>query len=139
MRFNHVLVALRRRGAFLLATPLVVVAGLASRKALSGLPAKLAGDALYTVLVYVLVLLVAPGARPRRAFAVALGVSFAVEFAQLTPYPAWLSSKHLVLRLIFGTTFGWIDLAGYVIGAVAAAGLHVAVARRARAGRAARA
>jgi hypothetical protein len=124
MRFKHVLVALRRRGAILLLAPATVAAGLASRKVLSGLPAKLAGDALYTVLVYVLVLLVAPDARVRRAFAIALGVSFAVEFAQLTPYPAWLSSKHVILRLIFGTTFGWIDLAGYVVGAVAAAGLH---------------
>ena len=57
--------------------------------------------------------------RRARAFAVALGLSFAVELAQLTPYPAWLSSKHVILRLIFGTTFGFVDLAGYVVGAAA--------------------
>jgi hypothetical protein len=127
MRTEHILVALRRRWAPLVAVPLTVVSGLGSRIVLTGLAAKVAGDALYTVLIYVLVLVVAPEARIRRAFAIALGVSFAVEFAQLTPYPAWLSSKHVILRLIFGTTFGFVDLAGYVVGAVGAAGLHGAL------------
>jgi hypothetical protein len=121
---KHVLDAIRPRGAILLAIPVTVAAGLGSRHVLAGHPAKLAGDALYTVLVYLLVLLVRPEARPRRAFAIALGVSFAVEFAQLTPYPAWLSSQHVLLRLVFGTTFGWEDLAGYVIGASTAAAVH---------------
>jgi hypothetical protein len=119
-------VVLRRRLAPLLLVPLTIAAGLASRKCLDGLAAKVAGDALYTVLVYVLVLVARPSARPSRAFAIALGVSVAVEIAQLTPYPAWLSSKHVLLRLVFGTTFGWIDIAGYVVGAVAAVALHVA-------------
>lgn len=126
---KHVLDALRPRGAILLAIPLTVIAGLGSRRVLDGHAAKLAGDALYTVLVYLLVLLARPETRPRRAFAVALGVSFAIEFAQLTPYPAWLSSQHVLLRLVFGTTFGWEDLAGYVIGASAAVALHTLRAR----------
>ena len=115
---------LRRRAAALALVPLTIAAGLGSRVVLGGLPAKIAGDALYTVLVYVLVVVVRPDVRLSRAFAVALGVSFAVEFAQLTPYPAWLSSKHVILRLIFGTTFGFVDLAGYVVGAVLAVALH---------------
>lgn len=117
------------RAGLLLITLLTIAAGLGARAILSGLPAKLAGDALYTVLVYVLVLLVRPGTEVRRAFVIALGVSFAIELFQLTPYPAWLSSKHVILRLIFGTTFGFVDLAGYVIGACGAALVH----RRARA------
>jgi hypothetical protein len=125
--------ALRPRLVPLLAVPLTVAAGLGSRRWLDGLPAKVAGDALYTVLIYVLVLVVRPDARLSRAFAVALGVSFAVEFAQLTPYPAWLSSKHVILRLIFGTTFGFVDLAGYVVGAVSVVALHLLVRRGARA------
>jgi len=120
---------LRARGAALAAVPLTIAAGLGSRAVLGGLPAKIAGDALYTVLIYVLVLVVRPDVRLRRAFAIALGVSFAVEFAQLTPYPAWLSSKHVILRLIFGTTFGFVDLADYLVGAVLAVGAH-AVLRR---------
>jgi Protein of unknown function (DUF2809) len=117
--------ALRARWEPLLAVPLTMVLGLGSRAWLTGLPAKVAGDAFYTVLIYVLVLVVRPAARVSRAFAIALGVSFAVELAQLTPYPAWLSSKHVILRLIFGTTFGFVDLAGYVVGALAAASAHV--------------
>jgi Protein of unknown function (DUF2809) len=125
--------ALRARRAALLAVPVTVAAGLGSRALLGGLPAKVAGDALYTVLIYVLVVVVRPGVRLSRAFAVALGVSFAVEIAQLTPYPAWLSSKHVILRLIFGTTFGFVDLAGYVVGAVSAVALHGLARRCARA------
>ena len=123
-RSEQILYALRARWGPLLAVPLTVVAGLGSRAWLTGLPAKIAGDAFYTVLLYVLVLVVRPTARRSRAFAVALGLSFAVEFAQLTPYPAWLSSKHLILRLIFGTTFGLVDLAGYVVGALGVVAAH---------------
>lgn len=112
--------------------PIVIALGLSSRRILHGHPAKLAGDALYTVLLYVLVLVVRPDASPRRAAAIAIGASFAVELLQLTPYPAWLSSKHVILRLIFGTTFGFEDLLGYVLGGALAAVFH-AGARRLRA------
>jgi hypothetical protein len=112
------------------AVPLTIATGLGARAWLAGLPAKVAGDALYTVLLYVLVVLVRPAVRPVHAFAIALGVSVAVELAQLTPYPAWLSSKHVLLRLVFGTTFGFVDIAGYVLGAVGAVAVH-GVLRRA--------
>jgi sugar phosphate permease len=131
MRSDLLRAGLRRRAWPLAAVPVTIVAGLGARALLGGLAAKVAGDALYTVLVYVLVLVVKPDASVRRAFAVALGVSFAIEFAQITPYPAWLSSKHVLLRLIFGTTFGFVDLAGYVVGAVCAAAVHAAITRRA--------
>ncbi len=128
MLASSLVMAFRARWTPLLAAPLTVAAGLGARAWLDGLPAKVAGDALYTVLLYVLALVVRPTLRPARAFAVALGLSFAVEFAQLSPVPAWLSSKHVILRLIFGTTFGFVDLAGYTVGAAFAVALH-AVAR----------
>src|SRR5690349_9515667 len=115
---------LRPRGAALLAVPLTIASGLGARAYFGGLPAKIAGDALYTVLLYVLVVVLRPSVRPSRAFALALGVSVAVEVAQLTPYPAWLSSKHVVLHLVFGSGFGFVDLAGYLVGAVFAVVLH---------------
>lgn len=121
---DQLLLALRPRRGPLLAVPLTTLAGLGSRAWLGGLSAKVAGDALYTVLLYVLVLVIRPSATRARAFAVALGLSFAVELAQLTPYPAWLSSKHVLLRLIFGTTFGLVDLAGYGVGALLAVLVH---------------
>jgi len=120
----------RPRWAALLAVPLTVAAGLGARALFGGFLAKVAGDALYTVLIHVLVVVVRPDVRPSRAAAVALGTSFAVELAQLTPYPAWLSSKHVILRLIFGTTFGFVDLAGYVVGAAFALAVHAAVRER---------
>jgi len=131
--FAQLAPALRARRCAILAVPLTVAAGLGARAFFTGLPAKIAGDALYTVLIYVLAVVVRPDVRPARAFTVALGLSFAVELAQLTPYPAWLSSKHVILRLIFGTTFGFLDLAGYTIGATFAIALHSAIRARARA------
>ena len=107
-----------RRIRALLLLPLTVALGLASRRWLLGLPAKLAGDALYTALVYALAVAVAPRLRPRRAALIALGWSFAVELFQLTPIPANLAAKHVLWRLILGTTFGFVDLAGYLIGAL---------------------
>lgn len=131
MRVEHILVAIRRRGTHLVAALATVIAGLGARIVLGGLAAKLAGDALYTVLVYVLVLMLRPEASIRRALAVAVGVSFAIELAQLTPYPAMLAQKHILFRLVLGTTFGAVDLVGYVIGGLLGAGLH-ALARRPR-------
>jgi hypothetical protein len=117
-----------RRGP-LFAVPLIIASGLGARACLSGLAAKVAGDALYAVLLYVIVLLLRVDVRPSRAFAVAVGVSFGVELAQLTPYPAWLSSKHVLLRLVLGSTFGFVDLAAYAIGAGGALGIHTALRR----------
>jgi hypothetical protein len=102
-----------------------VALGLGLRACLPEVPGKIAGDALYTVLLYTIVLTIRPTARPLHAGAIALGASFAMEFFQLTPIPAWLSSQHVLLRLIFGTTFGFVDLASYVLGAALATGVHV--------------
>ena len=99
---------------------------------MSGLAPKVAGDALYTVLVDALVIAVRPRLRPATAGAIALGFSYAIELAQLTPWPAWLSSKHALLRLAFGTTFGVIDLVGYTIGAAAAIAIHAGLRAAAR-------
>jgi hypothetical protein len=70
MRSEQLLLALRPRWVALLAVPLTVAGGLGSRALFGGLPAKVAGDALYTVLIYVLVLVVRPDVRLSRAFAV---------------------------------------------------------------------
>jgi hypothetical protein len=129
---DTILASVRARLAPALAVPLTIATGLAARAWLSGLAAKLAGDALYTVLLYVVVLLVSPATRPLRASAIALGLSVAVELFQLTPYPAWLSSKHMLLRLVFGTTFGFVDIAGYVVGASGAFAMHSLARSRSR-------
>ncbi|MET8628027.1 DUF2809 domain-containing protein [Kitasatospora sp. NPDC004669] len=109
------------------AATLTVVAGLGVRAAVDGDVAKYAGDALYTVLVYTLVVLVAPTVRPVRAALVAAAVSWAVELFQATGLPdAWGRRSGLV-HLVLGSTFNPPDLAWYLVGAACAALLHRAL------------
>jgi hypothetical protein len=107
----------------------VLVAGLGVRAVAGGEFAKYAGVALYAALVYALVVCAAPRMRHAVAVAVALGVSWAVEFAQLSPVPAALSARSTVARLALGSTFNPPDLAWYAVGVAVALGVHV-VARR---------
>ncbi|MEU5218976.1 DUF2809 domain-containing protein [Streptomyces sp. NPDC020807] len=104
-----------------------VGAGLGIRAVATGEVAKYAGDALYTVLVTALVVLVAPRARPSAAAGVALGFSWGVELFQLTGLPAAMSAHSTLARLVFGTTFNAPDLFWYAIGAAVGWAGHRAV------------
>lgn len=86
---------------------------------------KYAGDALYTVLLHTLVVLAAPRVKPLVAAAVALGVSWAVEFSQLSPVPGELSARSTLARLVLGSTFNAPDLFWYAVGAVFGCVVHV--------------
>ncbi|MFD9129767.1 DUF2809 domain-containing protein [Kitasatospora sp. NPDC059571] len=107
----------RKRLAALAAAVAVVAAGLGVRAVAGGEPAKYAGDALYTVLVQTLVLIVAPRTRPGRAAGLALALSWAVEFFQITGLPARWSAESTVARLVLGSTFNGPDLLWYAVGA----------------------
>lgn len=109
---------------------LTVAAGLAVRSVGSGDAAKYAGDALYTVLVQALVVIVAPRVRPLTAALVALAVSCAVELLQLTGLPAELAARSEIARLVLGSTFNAPDLFWYGAGAAAGWGAHAALGRR---------
>lgn len=113
----------------LAATIAVLVAGLSVRAFADGAFAKYAGVALYTVLIYTLVLVIAPRIRPLIAGVLALAISWAVEFAQLTPVPAALSARSGLARLVFGSTFNPPDLFWYAVGAAFAAAVHHAARR----------
>ncbi|MGV9268469.1 ribosomal maturation YjgA family protein [Kitasatospora sp. NPDC003701] len=115
---------------------LTVGAGLGVRAVAGGDVAKYAGDALYTVLVYALVLFAAPRLRPVAAAAVAAGLSWAVELFQLTGVPDDLGRRSAAARLVFGSTFNAPDLGWYLVGAASAALLHAGSVRLVRAGRA---
>lgn len=104
-------------------------AGLACRYGLSGMAAKYVGVALWSTEVYAIARVVRPFARVSRVAIVTLAVSWGVEFAQLTPVPVWLSSQHVVLRLVFGTTFSVLDLPAYAAGVGLAAAIHAATRR----------
>ncbi|MGW0809158.1 ribosomal maturation YjgA family protein [Nonomuraea sp. NPDC002799] len=100
-----------------LAAALTVAAGLGVRILWDGPVPKYAGDALYTVLIYTLVLLVLPRVRPFAAAAMAAGLSWAIEFAQLMEIPA-------ALRPVLGSTFNPPDLFWYAAGAALAWTAH---------------
>lgn len=103
-----------------------VGAGLGLRAVAAGSVAKYGGDALYTVLVLTLVVLVAPRLTPLRAAGTALAISWAVEFLQMSPWPAELSQRSVVARLVLGSTFNAPDLLWYVAGAAAGCLVHSA-------------
>ncbi|WP_206641997.1 DUF2809 domain-containing protein [Nonomuraea polychroma] len=106
-----------------LAAALTIAAGLGVRLLWDGPVPKYAGDALYTVLIYALIVLIRPGIRPWAAALVAAAVSWAIEFAQLTEIPS-------VLRPVLGSTFNPPDLFWYAAGAGAAFAAHALWLRR---------
>ncbi|MER6172830.1 DUF2809 domain-containing protein [Streptosporangium sp. NPDC001681] len=122
--------ALRTRLLAALAAALTIAAGLTVRAVTGGWFGKYAGDALYTVLVYALIVLVWPRITPVRAALGALAFSWAVELAQLTPVPAALSEVSVVARLVLGSTFGAADLVAYAAGAALVASAHTLLRRR---------
>ncbi|MEU2455975.1 DUF2809 domain-containing protein [Streptomyces sp. NPDC012765] len=107
------------RPAAAAAALVTVGAGLGLRAVAAGSVAKYGGDALYTVLLLTLVVLVAPRLTPLRAAATALAASWAVEFLQLTGLPADLSRHSTAARLVLGSTFNAPDLFWYAVGAAA--------------------
>ncbi|MEU3185341.1 DUF2809 domain-containing protein [Streptomyces sp. NPDC006923] len=120
----------RTRLAACAAASAVLVAGLVIRAVATGDVAKYAGDALYTVLVQALVVLLAPRVRPLVAASVALAFSYAVELLQLTGVPAELAARSLAARLVLGSTFNAPDLLWYAVGAGCAGLVHRALTFR---------
>ncbi|MCC7398446.1 MAG: DUF2809 domain-containing protein [Planctomycetes bacterium] len=113
----------RRRA--LAALAVTIAAGLASRRwPLPGLLAEHAGDALYATAVFFVLACGWPSTRPRTLAAVALALAFAVECAQLLPWPwlvAWRQTR--VGALLLGQGFQVADLCAQVAGvALALAG-----------------
>ncbi|MEU5867351.1 MULTISPECIES: DUF2809 domain-containing protein [unclassified Nonomuraea] len=109
----------------LLAAVVTVVAGLGVRLLWDGPVPKYAGDALYTVLIYALVVLALPRVRPWVAAVGSGGLSWAIEFAQLGEIPA-------VLRPLLGSTFNPPDLLWYAVGAATACAAHTLWSSRRR-------
>ena len=118
------------RLAVAVAGAVILVAGVTVRSWTGGTVAKNAGDALYAAMVYAIVVFVVPRARPLVAGAVALGLCWAIEFAQLTAVPAALSAHGTLLRMVFGTTFHRADLFWYAVGIAPLLALHLAVVSR---------
>lgn len=117
----------RTRLTAAVAAVVTIGAGLGIRAVAEGSPAKYGGDALYTVLLLALVVLVAPRVTPLRAAGTALAASWAIEFLQLSHVPAELSRHSAVARLVLGSTFNAPDLFWYAAGAAAGWLVHTAM------------
>ncbi len=89
------------------------------------------GDALYAVLVYVLVIGVVPAVSSRVAAAVAFAVCAALELLQLTGLSATVVEQVPAARYVLGTTFNAPDLLAYAAGVLLAAGVDALVRRSA--------
>ncbi len=121
--------ALRSRLPILAAALAIMALGLAARYGLSGWAGKYVGLGLWATMIYALVVLARPSISPLIGAAAALAFCWMIEFAQLTPGPAWLSSQHIILRLIFGIGFSAWDLPTYAVGVGLGAGAHAWVKR----------
>ena len=74
------------------------------------------GVTLWATMIYFWLRAALPAVSVWRLALVAVAGCWLVEFAQLTWVPAYLSSRHLLLRFIFGATFYPPDLAAYAVG-----------------------
>ena len=115
-------------GAMVLA---VIALGLASRRYPGLFPAALGkypGDALWTMMVFFGLAVIAPRSSAARLVLGALAISYVVEFGQLYQAP-WIVAvrAHPLGHLVLGTAFGWMDLVAYTVGAVVAFGIESAI------------
>lgn len=115
---------LARRAPAVAVVALTVAAGLALRSAVGGPVGGYGGVALYAVMVHGLLRVVRPGATPARTAVLALAACWAVELAQLTPWPAAASEHSRPARLVLGSSFDPWDLAAYAAGVLPAFVVH---------------
>ncbi|RFA08648.1 hypothetical protein B7R54_04940 [Subtercola boreus] len=108
----------RRRLALAVAALLTIGVGLGVHFGASGAAADFAGDALYAVLVYLVVAAIAPRLRSVRVGAIAFGLCAAVECFQLTGVPQSISAGFPAAALLLGSTFSPVDLLAYAAGIV---------------------
>jgi tyrosine-protein phosphatase SIW14 len=124
------------RKHLLITLAVVIAIGLGSRLIHTGvhLLDKYLGDALYAVMVYLLVTLSRCGVTPLSRGVLAMAVMTSLELFQLTGIPlAMVNSGNLALKIVgrlLGTAFGWLDLVAYGVGIVAAVAVTIGCSRR---------
>ncbi|GIJ49940.1 membrane protein [Virgisporangium aliadipatigenens] len=120
---------MRQRLWWSLTASAILGAGLGVRAFTGGAFAKYAGIALYAALVYALVAWLFPRLAPQWTAVAATGFCWLVELAQLTPWPAELSERSVIARLVLGSTFNPPDLFWYFVGAAVLFGAHAVAVR----------
>jgi hypothetical protein len=121
-----------RRAALAAASAATVALGLAVHFRGEGAAADPAADALYAVLIYLLVAFIHPRGHSVVIGAVALSFCVAIELFQLTGIPLALNDITPLARLVFGTTFVAADLLSYAAGVVVIASIDHLVRRQVR-------
>ncbi len=113
----------RNRQKYVVLILLVIGAGLASRSSLAGhLPsffAKYAGDTLWALMLFLVLVLIFPGIRTGFAVLLTIALSFGVELSQL--YQAeWIIAVRntRIGELTLGAGFKWSDLVCYTAGCI---------------------
>ena len=120
----------RRRFAALGGAGLTIAAGLLVHRALPDTAASdIAGDALYALLIYLLVVSVAARLPVRRVAGVAAAWCVAVELLQLSGFPASAGEAFPPAMLVLGTVFDVRDLVVYLVTVGIAAGADAALHR----------
>jgi hypothetical protein len=111
------------RARYFAALLAVICMGLATRLS-HGPLADSIGDALWTVMIYLLVRITFPAVPMGRAFVAAAAISWAVEFQQLYRAEWILKLRATTIgHLILGSDFDWRDLPSYLMGAACALAL----------------
>lgn len=123
--------ATRRRTVVAAAAALTLCAGLLAHRFGTGIRGDIAGDALYAVLVYLVLVFLIP--RVPRTVPAALAIIFctAVELLQLTDIPSRLAESFPPAVLVFGATFDQRDILVYSFAVVAVLSVDTAVSRAA--------
>lgn len=84
-----------------------------------------AGDVLYPMFWYFVLLWIFPRLKPLSAAAAVFAFSAAVEMTQLYEWPVLVFLRRSFLgRTLVGTSFSWDDMGYYFIGCLAAVALH---------------
>lgn len=122
-----------RRRRLLVSAVLVVGAGLVTHISGTGPIADFAGDALYAVMIYLVIAIAFPRAAFWLVVATALALCTLIECFQLTGLPGLWAESFWPVRLVLGVGFDARDLVAYAGGAGAATLVDVMVSRNRRA------
>jgi Protein of unknown function (DUF2809) len=96
---------------------LTIAAGLGVRALSDGVVSNLVGVALWDTLVCCLVVVLRPGVSPRSLFIAGALLGIGTEVLQATGVPMQLYRAHPLFALVLGTTFQWVDVPAYPVGA----------------------
>jgi Protein of unknown function (DUF2809) len=121
----------RQKLWYALAIFVVIIIGLGSRH----YPqlGKYPGDALWTIVVFLLLGFALPRLNTLKVTALALFISYTVEFGQLYRAPWLVAIRSTTIgHSILGSDFAWGDLAAYTVGALIALVVETSIASKSK-------